>query len=154
VKSEGKYIVVGLGELLWDILPTGKPQLGGAPANLVYMSALLGDHGTIASRIGDDHLGYEALDRLEQAGVNTTHVQIDRTQPTGTARVLLDDEGKPNYTIVEGVAWDYFELTPDWQELAAIADAVCFGSLAQRATESRGTIQSFLKATRAEILIV
>jgi len=67
VKSEGKYIVVGLGELLWDILPTGKPQLGGAPGNLVYMSALLGDRGTIASRIGDDHLGYEALDRLEQA---------------------------------------------------------------------------------------
>ena len=154
MNSEGKYIVVGLGELLWDILPTGEAQLGGAPANFVYMTALLGDRGTIASRIGDDSLGYEALDRWEQANVNITHVQLDPDHPTGTARVQLDDEGKPAYTIVEDVAWDYFEFSPDWQELAAQADAVCFGSLAQRSLVSRDTIRSFLKATRDETLIV
>ena len=154
MNSEGKPIVVGLGELLWDILPTGEAQLGGAPANFVYMTALLGDRGTIASRIGDDSLGYEALDRWEQANVNITHVQLDPDHPTGTARVQLDDEGKPAYTIVEDVAWDYFEFSPDWQELAAQADAVCFGSLAQRSPRSRETIRSFLKATRDETLIV
>lgn len=154
MRSKGKYIVVGLGELLWDILPTGEHQLGGAPANFAYMTALLGDRGAIASRIGDDPLGNKALDRLKQADVNITHVQRDATHPTGTARVQLDDEGKPAYTIVEDVAWDYFELIPDWQELAAQADAVCFGSLAQRSPESRDTIRSFLKATRGETLIV
>ena len=154
LKSEGTYIVVGLGELLWDILPTGEQQLGGAPANFAYMTAVLGDSGLVASRIGDDPLGYKALDRLKQADVNITHVQRDATHPTGTARVRLDDEGKPAYTIVEDVAWDYFELIPDWQELAAQADAVCFGSLAQRSTESRNTIRSILSATRGETLIV
>jgi len=153
LKNEGKYIVVGLGELLWDILPTGE-QLGGAPANFAYMTALLGDCGIIASRIGDDPVGYEALDRLEQADVNITHVQRDATHPTGTALIQLDDKGKPNYTILEDVAWDYFELIPDWQDLAACADAVCFGSLAQRSAESRDTIQRFLKATHRETLIV
>ena len=154
LKSEGKYVVVGLGELLWDILPTGEQQLGGAPANFAYMTAFLGDRGIIASRIGDDPLGYEALDRFEQADVNITHIQRDATHPTGTASVQLDDRGKPNYTIAEDVAWDYFELIPDWQELAARADAVCFGSLAQRSSGSCDTIRSFLKATRAETLIV
>lgn len=154
MRGEGKYVVVGLGEVLWDILPTGGRQLGGAPANFVYMTALLGDRGTIASRVGDDTLGYEALYRLEQADVNTTHVQRDVTHPTGTARVQLDDASKPVYTIVEDVAWDYFESIPDWQELAAHSDAVCFGSLAQRSTGSRDTIRSFLKATRGEALIV
>lgn len=153
LRREGKYIVVGLGELLWDILPTGE-QLGGAPANFAYMTALLGDCGIIASRIGDDPVGYEALDRLEQADVNITHIQRDATHPTGTALVQLDDKGKPNYTIVEDVAWDYFELIPDWQDLAACADAVCFGSLAQRSAESRDTIQRFLKATHRETLII
>lgn len=154
MNSEGKYIVVGLGELLWDILPTGEAQLGGAPANFVYMTTLLGDRGTIASRIGDDSLGYEALDRWEQANVNITHVQLDPDHPTGTARVQLDDKGNPAYTIVEDVAWDFLEFSPDWQELAAQADAVCFGSLAQRSLVSRDTIRSFLTATRAETLIV
>jgi fructokinase len=154
LRGESNYIVVGLGEVLWDILPIGEQQLGGAPANFTFLTALLGDRGIIASRTGDDPLGYEALDRLEQADVNITHVQHDTSHPTGTARVQLDDEGKPAYTIVEDVAWDYFELTADWQELAAHADAVCFGSLAQRSPESRDTIRSFLKATRDETLIV
>jgi fructokinase len=153
LKSEGKYIVVGLGELLWDILPTGE-QLGGAPANFTYMTALLGDRGIIASRIGDDRPGYEALDRLEQAGVDITHVQRDASHATGRAQVQLDYDGDPAYTIVEDVAFDYFALTPDWQELAAQADAVCFGSLAQRSTASRDTIRKFLKATRGETVIV
>ena len=154
MNSEGKYIVVGLGELLWDILPTGEAQLGGAPANFVYMTTLLGDCGTIASRIGDDSLGHEALDRWEQANVNVTHVQLDPDHPTGTARVQLDDKGNPAYTIVEDVAWDYLEFSPDWQELAARADAVCFGSLGQRSLVSRDAIRSFLTATRAQTLIV
>ena len=154
MRSEGKYIVVGLGELLWDILPTGEQRLGGAPANFAYMTTVLGDCGVVASRIGDDHLGYEAVDRLEQANVNITQVQHDAAHPTGTARVQLDYDGKPAYTIVENVAWDYFELILDWQELAAQADAVCFGSLAQRSPQSRDTIRRFLKATRGEALIV
>jgi fructokinase len=118
------------------------------------MTALLGDRGIIASRIGDDSLGCEALDRWEQSNVNSAHVQLDPDHPTGTARVELDDDGKPAYAILEDVAWDYFEFSPDWQELAAQADAVCFGSLAQRSLVSRDTIRSFITATRAETLIV
>ena len=45
-------IVVGLGELLWDMFPAGK-KLGGAPANFAYISNLLGDRGVVASRVGD-----------------------------------------------------------------------------------------------------
>jgi fructokinase len=154
LNNEGKYSVVGLGEVLWDTLPDGEAQLGGAPANFVYMAALLGDRGTIASRIGNDFLGHQALDRWEKVNVNITHVQLDRDHPTGTARVQFDDEGNPDYTIVEDVAWDYFELSPGWRELAAQADAVCFGSLAQRSPVSRDTIIGFLTATRPETLIV
>ena len=153
LKNGAKYTIVGLGELLWDILPSGE-QPGGAPANFAYMTALLGDCGIICSRIGDDVLGHKAIDRLNAAGVNVSQVQLDPSHPTGTVKVELDDNGQPAFTIVEDVAWDYFKLTPEWQELAARADAVCFGSLAQRSPESRDTIRGFLKATGGETLII
>ena len=52
-------LMIGLGEVLWDILPSGK-VLGGAPANFAYMTNVLGDQGIVASRVGNDDLGREA----------------------------------------------------------------------------------------------
>ena len=152
--------VVGLGELLWDLLPGGR-QLGGAPANFAVMASRLGAHGVIASRIGEDELGEAALELLgAMAGaitgsmqVDTRSLQRDGAQPTGSVSVELVG-GQPAYTIHEPVAWDFLELTPAWRELAGRADAVCFGSLAQRSARSRETIQAFLAATRPECVRV
>lgn len=153
MQNNNEYIVVGVGELLWDIFPSGK-QLGGATANFAYHSALLGDRGIIASRIGNDVLGQEALLRLEQLGLTTAYVQRDAVRPTGTVQVKVDEKGQPDFTITEDVAWDFMAWTPEWQELAMQADAVCFGSLAQRSPRSRETIRRFLQAARQETLRV
>jgi fructokinase len=141
------YTAVGLGELLWDIFPEGK-QLGGAPANFAYMVKLLGDKGVVASRVGKDDLGCEAKQRLQALGLQTEFVQEDAAHPTGTVQVEVDPAGQPTFTIATSVAWDAFEWTPEWRRLAERADAVCFGSLAQRCPQSRGTIRAFLKAMR------
>jgi len=137
------YNIVGLGELLWDVLPKGK-ELGGAPANFAYMTSLLGDHGIVASRVGSDALGRNAGRRLERIGLRTKFLQVDTQHPTGTAKVDVDPAGQPTFSFNENSAWDFFEWTPEWQKLASITDAVCFGSLAQRAPQSRATIRSFL----------
>lgn len=141
------YITIGLGELLWDMFPEGK-QLGGAPANFAYMTSLLGDDGIVASRVGSDALGRAAGRRLERLGLRAEHLQLDATYPTGTVKVSVDPTGQPTFEIAESVAWDFFEWTPAWQALAERADAVCFGSLAQRSPRSRDTIRAFLKALR------
>jgi fructokinase len=146
-----RFTVVGLGEMLWDLLPAGK-QLGGAPANFAYMTALLGDRALVASRIGKDRLGNAAARRLARLGLPTTHLQVDAMHPTGTVNVTVDAQGQPQFEILEKVAWDYFEWTPQWQQLAAETDAVCFGSLAQRSAQSRVTILAFLEALRPEAL--
>jgi fructokinase len=138
------YNIVGLGELLWDVLPKGK-ELGGAPANFAYMTSLLGDHGIVASRVGSDALGRTAGRRLERIGLRSKFLQIDTKHQTGIANVAVDPAGQPTFEIVENVAWDFFEWTPEWQKLASTADAVCFGTLAQRAPQSRSTIRSFLQ---------
>jgi fructokinase len=138
-------IVVGLGELLWDLFPSGK-QLGGAPANFAYITALLGDSGIVASRVGDDRLGQEALWHLKSCGLDVNRVQRDLSHPTGTVKVEVDSKGQPEYQITENVAWDFMEFSEDWISLARSAHAVCFGSLAQRNSVSRSTIRAFLSA--------
>jgi fructokinase len=145
--------VVGLGEILWDLLPSG-PQLGGAPANFAYCSHLLGDRGIVASRVGTDQLGKSTRKALKKAGISDQFLQSDDSQPTGTARVQVDSAGQPKFEITQPVAWDYLDWTKDWQNLAKSADAVCFGSLAQRSEKSRTTILNFLSAApRSAILM-
>lgn len=148
-----KYIVVGLGELLWDLLPGGK-QIGGAPANFAYITSLLGDEGLPASRLGEDALGAEAIRRLGELSLPTEFVQRDVDHPTGVVKVELDGSGQPRFEILGGAAWDFLDWTPQWQELARRSDAVCFGTLAQRAERSCATLRSFLRGTRAGALRV
>ena len=87
-----KKKVVGLGEVLWDLLPE-RTCLGGAPANFAYITTLMGDQGIVASRVGEDSRGLEALRRMEELGLNIDHVQTDPQRPTGTVNVELDAKG-------------------------------------------------------------
>lgn len=146
-----EYIIVGLGEILWDVFPQGK-YLGGAPANFAYHISALGHKGIIASRIGKDRLGKEIIDAIATLGLTREYIQIDSNHPTGTVNVRIDSSGHPKYTITQNVAWDFFEFDEKWKMLAEKADAVCFGSLAQRSSESRTTITEFLEHTRKEIV--
>jgi len=139
-------VIVGLGELLWDLLPSGK-RLGGAPANFTVMAARLGNRGIIASSLGNDSLGASAREVLSAFPVDLSALQTDPTHATGTVGVEFHG-GEPHYMIHEPAAWDFMEWTPAWQALASTADAVCFGSLAQRDPVSRTTIREFLAATR------
>lgn len=144
-------LMVGLGEVLWDIFPSGK-VLGGAPTNFAYMASVFGSRGIVASRLGNDDLGREAYRVMKAEGVDTYYVQYDDQHDTGIAGVILDSEGQPNFTIKESVAWDFLEWTPAWEELAARVDVVCYGSLAQRSDSSAATIEHFLRNTPPDAL--
>lgn len=143
---------MGIGELVWDMLPGGR-QLGGAPVNFAYWCGRLGAEGYPVSAVGDDDLGREAFDRLAGTGLDLGYVQRNAL-PTGRVNVTLSGNGIPEYDIVEGVAWDALEADARTLELAAQADAVCWGSLAQRSEASRRAIAAILGATRPECLKV
>ena len=146
VKEEKKPLVVGIGEILWDILPSGK-KLGGAPANFAYHAGELGCEAYIISSVGNDKLGNEILDILNTLGLNSHYIQIDECHPTGTVEVQLDNNGIPSYIIHENVAWDYIKVNEKCLELMKNADAVCFGSLSQRSETSREAILKLLNNT-------
>lgn len=138
-----KNIVVGLGEILWDVFPERK-ILGGAPANFAYHVSQFGFNGYAVSAIGEDLLGKEILSSLEDKKLNYL---IETTDfPTGTVQVTLDKSGVPQYEICENVAWDNIPFTPRTENLAKNTQTVCFGSLAQRSSVSRETIRKFIAA--------
>ena len=138
-----KEYVVGMGEALWDVLPEGR-KIGGAPANFAYHVSQFGLPSVVVSAVGDDPLGDEILENFTSKGL--TH-KVDKVPyPTGTVQVELDQEGIPMYDIKENVAWDNIPFTPELEEIAKNAKAVCFGSLAQRNIVSRQTIAKFLDA--------
>ena len=138
-----KPYIVGLGEVLWDVLPEGK-QLGGAPANFAYHVSQFGHDALAISAVGNDALGDETLEALNVRHPQHLMPRVD--YPTGTVQVTLDDDGIPTYVIREGVAWDNIPFTAELEDVAQNTRAVCFGSLAQRSPVSRATIQAFLNA--------
>jgi len=146
-------LVVGIGELLWDIFPDGK-KMGGAPANVIYHAIQTGCTGYVISSVGNDDLGKSLLSEMVKRNINDAYVGISDLYPTGTVTVKLDKRGIPAYTINEHVAWDYIRIDNKNLKLVKEADAICFGSLAQRNETSRNTIVSLLNNSSDDALKV
>ncbi len=137
--------VLAFGELLWDLFPDG-PVLGGAPANFACRTQALGSVSFLASRVGSDDLGRQALARIGRLGMDTHSIQTDPERPTGTVEVTVGEAGAPAYHIALDTAYDRIEPTPELLRVAGEADALCFGTLAQRADVSRETLHALWAA--------
>lgn len=144
-----KQYVVGLGEVLWDVLPEGK-KLGGAPANFAYHAGQFGLDTMAVSALGEDKLADETIQQIEDKHLPYALPRVP--YPTGTVQVELDNEGIPTYNIKENVAWDNIPFTEDIRSIAENCRAVCWGSLAQRNIVSRTSIYKFLEATPDDCL--
>ena len=121
--------ILGIGELVWDVFPSGK-QLGGAPVNFAYFAKELGAEAYPVAALGSDELGDEAMEVVRPSGLKLDFIQRN-SLPTSRVLVTTDEEGVPQYEIVENVAWDAMECTPEILDLASQADVICWGSLAQ-----------------------
>lgn len=147
--EKNKPVVVGIGELLWDVLPTGK-RAGGAPINFVYHATQMGGaEGYAISAVGNDLSGTEIVQELDKNHISTSLGNVE--YPTGSVMVELKD-GIPTYTIIEGVAWDHIPLTNESIDLVKKADAICYDTLALRSQVSRETILSLLSYAREDAL--
>lgn len=141
--QQNDLFVIGIGEVLWDLLPDGK-KIGGAPANFAYHVSQFGLPGCVVSAVGNDPLGNEIISDFAAKGLRNNLARVDF--PTGTVKVALNADGIPVYDITEHVAWDNIPFTPALRDLARRTKAVCFGSLARRSAVSRSTIAEFLDA--------
>ena len=146
-------LIVGLGELLWDLFPDG-PRFGGAPMNFACSAAgLAGDACRVlaVSAVGRDGLGQQAIEELRSRGVDTWGIrQVD--YPTGTVDVQVDELGHARYVFAADTAWDHLTWSESLHEIAVSCDAVCYGSLALRSAATRETALRFISTVRPETL--
>ena len=145
--------ILSIGEVLWDLLPSGR-KVGGAPANFAFHCMQLGADVRILSRVGHDALGRELIEYYQSLGLSTELIDTDAAAPTGTVGVEVSSEGQPKYTIHENVAWDKIEATESAVRFAQNADAVCFGSLAARSNTAFQTILKLVAQTKPSALRV
>lgn len=145
--------VVCFGEVLWDVLPTGKVA-GGAPMNVSIRLQSLGISTQIISRVGNDALGKELESFLQNQHVSTSLVQTDHNLATGEVLVQLDATGSATYAIVYPSAWDKIGLTSYNKQAVRDCDAFVYGSLACRDEVSSTTLLSLLEVAPYKVFDV
>ena len=145
--------ILGIGEILWDLLPSG-PRLGGAPFNVVAHLARLGHRVTFLTAVGSDELGHEALGSIGRFGVDPDLVVVAGL-PTGTVEVTLDSQGQPGFVIISPAAYEAASVEPAALERIAAAPptAVVFGTLAQRSPLVRRATRQVLEAAPATMRV-
>ncbi len=144
--------IVGLGEILWDLLPEG-PRLGGAPFNFTFHCHQLGRSAVMVSRVGADELGRRIRASVRALGLDDAFLQDDARHATGTVPVVVDAAGQPTFTITPDVAYDHLAWDARLEALIAGARAVCFGTLIQRQPTARATVRRALAAARGAIIV-
>ncbi|WP_035272765.1 carbohydrate kinase family protein [Desulfogranum japonicum] len=146
-------VIAGIGEILWDIVEDSE-ELGGAPVNFAYHAGALGAEAYAISSIGDDERGTATLKELAKRGMSTAHISILPGAVTGYVKAEVDVQGIATYTFPDNVAWDTLSVSRETMTFGQQLDAVCFGSLAQRAEKSRETILDFLQNRAPDALKV
>jgi fructokinase len=144
--------IVGLGEVLWDLLPGGR-LLGGAPFNFAFHCHHLGWPSAMVSRVGADDLGREIRAALRERGLSDEFLQEDTAHPTGTVPVTLSPDGQPQFTITPDVAYDHLAWEPAWAALFTAAQAVCFGTLVQRTPAAGEAVRRAVDAARNALVV-
>lgn len=141
------------GEILWDVLPTSK-QAGGAPMNVAADLRNFGLNAQLISRVGNDDLGRELLDFLEQKGIPLDLIQVGQTHLTGVAKANVSDSNEVTYKILQPVAWDYIQLEPGLTDLVRQSDLFVFGSLAARSQQTHETLMKLLAVAPTKVFDV
>ncbi|HSM47162.1 MAG TPA: PfkB family carbohydrate kinase [Draconibacterium sp.] len=136
--------IVAFGEVVWDILPNGK-VLGGTPSNLVYRCNSFSEQGFLLSRVGDDDLGKEAIEKLKELGISDDNVQSDTEFPTGTVFISFENNYDPRYIVTPDVAFDHIEFSAEALKLVRDADCLFYGLLPQRFGISKNTLRELIK---------
>ncbi len=145
--------IVCYGEVLWDMLPTGK-KLGGAPLNVALRAQSLGNQATVISSIGDDGIGKEIIQEIKSFSANLGHIQVSKNFATSEVLVHLDKNGAASYEIKKPCAWDDIVLTDKDVEAVKTSDAFIYGSLIARSSTSRQTLFALLDKAKFNVFDV
>lgn len=135
--------IVGVGEVVYDILPDDR-KLGGAPIDFLRYAVKNGGDSYIISAIGADDLGREVVSELNKLEI--TPVLEITPYPTGRVLIFNNPIGGQTSHVLENASWDYIPFSEASEQCIKTADVVYFSSLALRKAYTRATIADLLDA--------
>lgn len=113
--SSRKIIVIGSANtdmvVKTDKLPLpGETKLGGTffmnaggkGANQAVAVARMGGNVTFVTKVGNDIFGKQTIDGLKKENINTRYVFIDDAAPSGTALIMVNEEGENCIVVAPG----------------------------------------------------
>lgn len=145
--------IVCYGEVLWDMLPTGK-KLGGAPLNVALRMQTYGCSTKVISSIGKDAAGNGIVTQMKLYNATTDHLQVSQNYATSEVLVTLNDAGSASYEIKMPCAWDDIQLLEKDIAIVKSTDAFIYGSLVARQLTSRETLFALLNFSQFKIFDV
>ena len=75
---------------------------GGKGANAAAAAAAFGADSVFCTRVGDDAYGDRMLRALEERGINTKYVRVDRHEQTGLAVITVEKDGTNRIIVYPG----------------------------------------------------
>ncbi len=140
--------ILAFGEILWDVYPDEK-FIGGAPFNFGAHAAMQGAEVYIASCVGKDELGKEALEISKKFNIHTDYISLKEDKQTGKCVVTLDENKIPSYNILSDTAYDYIKMPCDEK-----FDILYFGTLAMRGEHNRAEIKRLIQSGICKTIFV
>jgi ribokinase len=114
-------VLPGPGE---TVLGTGHVEMpGGKGANQAVAAARLGARVSFVGRVGDDHAGRALIEAFAADGVDTAHLSVAGSAPTGLAVITVDAAGE-----------NAIVISPGANRLVGVSDVADAGSLLRAAT--------------------
>ena len=151
-----KYDVTALGELLIDFTENGesgqgKPLFeanpGGAPCNVLAMLTKLGHKTAFIGKVGDDFFGKQLKEAIEEVGIDSTGLCMDKEIHTTLAMVHTYPDGDRDFSFYRNPGADMMLKESEVkEELIKESKLFHFGTLSMTHEEVR-------KATKKAIQI-
>ncbi|MER6345587.1 ribokinase [Streptomyces sp. NPDC001595] len=96
---------------------------GGKGANQAIAAARAGATVSMIGAVGNDGFGTRLRSTLEHSGVDTDHLRTNEG-PSGTAHIVVDDEGGNAIVVIPGANGTVDHLAPGDESVIASADAL------------------------------
>lgn len=124
---------------------------GGKGANQAVAAARLGGHVTLVAKVGNDIFGKQTIDGLRKENIITDHVFVDEETPSGTALIMVNEEGENCIVVAPGA--NARLLPADIERVNNIADAAIILIQLEIPMETIAAVAKMAKTNQQKLII-
>ncbi len=124
---------------------------GGKGANQAVAAARLGGDVTLVAKVGDDIFGKQSIEGFNREGIHTDFVFVDEAAPSGTALIMVNEEGENCIVVAPGA--NNRLLPEDIEQVSGLKDAGIILMQLEIPVETIRTVVRKAKAGRQQVVI-